>query len=387
MTDQATGTQEAEPADDLRSMLSQAMDVAEAPEPIVTKAPEPKAGVEPATIPDSRERNPDGTFKAKAGDAEPALEALAEPAGEPVIDPAAVVPEPAQTTTAQAPTNWAQADKDTFAKLPPEAQTILLDRHRAMEGDYTRKTQEIAHLKREFEPVAQLLAPHMDAIRAQGQTVPGIIQGWMNVERNLQTPATNARTLIEIAQRFGVNWQQVSDLLQAQPAQTAQPAVDPAQQAALQPLMTKMGQMEAYIAQQQQERLRQEQATLAQQITSFAGAKDATGQPLHPHFDEIRQDMGALMDAARIRGQTLDLDQAYDQAVFANPSTRAKVLAAQSAAQQAKAQAEARAKAVAAQKAGSSVTGGPSAGQTAKVVPVSRSLREDLEAAAAEAAA
>ena len=69
------------------------------------------------------------------------------------------------------------------------------------------------------------------------------------------------------------------------------------------------------------------------------------GDPLHNHFESVKGHMSALLQA----GQADDLASAYEQAIYANPTTRALVLAEQ----QTKAKAEATQKAQAAKNASS----------------------------------
>jgi hypothetical protein len=87
------------------------------------------------------------------------------------------------------------------------------------------------------------------------------------------------------------------------------------------------------------------------------------------------------------RGQAVPpLQELYERAVRANPSTyQAQRIADQQSAER-KRQFEARAKAAAARKASSSVTGAPGSGQPPIGRAPGRSLREELEAATDEAA-
>ena len=98
--------------------------------------------------------------------------------------------------------------------------------------------------------------------------------------------------------------------------------------------------------------------------------------------------MTSLAQAALASKQAVpSLDQLYETAVFATPSTRDKVLTAQRQQEEAKRTEEARTKAASARRAGSSVTGAPGTGQAPTGRGASElSLREQLEAAADDAA-
>jgi hypothetical protein len=53
-------------------------------------------------------------------------------------------------------------------------------------------------------------------------------------------------------------------------------------------------------------------------IDQFAGEKDAEGNLKHPHFSEVRDRMGVLIQG----NQAPDLPTAYEMAVYADPKLR-----------------------------------------------------------------
>src|SRR6516165_3120139 len=148
MTDVSNGAASGEPADDLRSALSAAIGSRNVAEEIANgAAAEPDApgrtvGDDAAAAPADR-----AEIEASAGEGEP------PPSAPGALDP---------------PSNWSDTDKDLFKTLPDPARKFLLDRHRAMEADHTRKTQSIAELKREYEPVEEIFAPYREVMRQRG---------------------------------------------------------------------------------------------------------------------------------------------------------------------------------------------------------------------------
>jgi len=118
-------------SDDIRSALAAAMaDSEKEPETVVAEkpakaeaAPEPEGDKAPS-------RGPDGKF-AKKEEAEEPVEAVAEET--PAEEPAEEVKE--EPKGIEAPANWKAEDKETFKKLPAEAQKILLDRQKGMDAD------------------------------------------------------------------------------------------------------------------------------------------------------------------------------------------------------------------------------------------------------------
>ena len=62
-------------------------------------------------------------------------------------------------------------------------------------------------------------------------------------------------------------------------------------------------------------------------VMQFAEAKDKAGNALRPHFDEVVGDVRDLLSAARDEGRPMTLAQAYEAAIWSNPTTRAKAQA------------------------------------------------------------
>lgn len=260
------------------------------------------------------------------------------------------------------PSNWSEQDKATFKAAPPEVQEWALRRHNDMEAAFTKKTQEIADFRRGYEPVEQLFAPHIEELRAQGTTPAEVIQRWYQAEQFLtQNPVEGLQWL---AQTFGVDLGQIGS-----PAE----GVDPQVQA----LKQELSELRNAWTQREQMEVRTRQQAITSEIQTFASEVDGSGQPAHPHFDDVVQDMVLLAQAERAAGRTPVLKDLYEKAVWANPSTREKVLVSQREAEAKKQAAEARAKAAAARKAGSSVTGAPTTGGGSAT---DLSLREQLEA-------
>lgn len=264
------------------------------------------------------------------------------------------------------PSNWSEQDKATFKAAPPEVQEWALRRHNDMEAAFTKKTQEIAEFRRGYEPVEQMFAPHMEELRAQGTTPADVIQRWYQAEQFLtRSPVEGLQWL---AQTFGVDLGQV-----AAGKSTEGAAVDTTVQA----LKQELSELKTAWTQREQAEVRTRQQAITNDIQTFAAEVDGSGQPAHPHFDDVVQDMVLLAQAERAAGRTPVLKDLYEKAVWANPSTREKVLVSQREAEAKKSAAEARAKAAAARKAGSSVTGAPTTGGSQAT---ELSLREQLEA-------
>jgi len=115
------------------------------------------------------------------------------------------------------------------------------------------------------------------------------------------------------------------------------------------------------------------------QIADFANTQGADGNLLHPYFAEVEQDMAILAQLDRAQGGTPQLQDLYDRAVWARPSTREKLLGSQRDAEAKRAAEERKAKAEAAKRAAVSVSGAPGPGQAPQTNP-DRSLRDEIRA-------
>jgi FtsZ-binding cell division protein ZapB len=196
--------------------------------------------------------------------------------------------------------------------------------------------------------VPDYIAPYAADFAMRGlapeQAIPILVDTWRAIERNHEAG------LNDLAGRYGFKVVPVNA-----PAPVAQPAATPAQQdwvdpniAALQQeieaLKAKDAQREQMTQEQQEAAYRAAYGRTSQEIQDFAKKAAAEGI----NFDLLRGKMSALI----IQGEAQDLADAYDQAVYANPTTREIRKAAERKQSEAAAAAEAAAKAQAARRAG-----------------------------------
>jgi hypothetical protein len=421
--------------DDLRSLLAKSFDDAQSSTALsdgVVKQPEPKADATDhdaagdageatkAAASGERARGPDGKFvkteaeeKADAAaadkkakddaktDDDAAAKAKTEGETKPDDDKAkteSVKEDPKE----KAISRWSASDKAMFKLQSPEAQDFLLRKVNALDAEYTKKTMAVADLKRDYEPIQKLFDPYTDVLKQKGLTPATVVQRWADVETKLAN-GQGLDIVAGIIQGYNIDKAQLAQRLGLSGA--AAPAADQQQHQAagedpsaqllaqlqqnlMQAFAPKLAKIDQWEQTQQQTHLaaaQQREAEIETRITSFKSAADEKGNLLHPYFEEVEQDMIALAQSYMAMKRPLpELDALYDQAVYANPSTRQALLATQKAAQDAKAAEEARAKAASARRAASSVTGAPGSGQATRSVRGEQSLREQLEEAAAD---
>lgn len=255
------------------------------------------------------------------------------------------------TTTAkkyEAPQNWKDTDKQLFATVPDAVKDAWLLREKEYESGIGKKSQEFAPLKKEYDEISQVLTPFAGQMQQLGmrpaQAIHELVNIWQQQHQFMQNFRANPQAAIQhLAQIAGID---VSPLMAEDYSAPPQVQLPPevAQQLALVP--------------QLQSRLDQyEQGNINQTIQQFATQKDSTGKLMRQHFDEVRQHMSALIGS----GVAQTLEEAYSQAIYANPTVRAKLDAEKAKAEQL----ERQKKAQQAQRAGDSIKTGNGAASNA----------------------
>ena len=240
-------------------------------------------------------RDEAGRFKAKeASDATEAEDAgaateLADTSVEAVVEPETVL---------DAPASWSATAKANWAGLSRELQDEVLKR----EGDWQKADGERATQLRGYEPIEAAIAPVRQHLQLNGVEPGQYVAQLVAADQYLRTNPQEAMQWI--AKQYGI------DLSQTQ----AESEVDPV----LAPLVQKINALEGHLTQFATQQQHSESTRVQTEIDVFE--KD------HPHFEEVRQQMGALIQT----GTAADMSTAYDMAVWANPTTRAKLQAEQS---------------------------------------------------------
>lgn len=238
--------------------------------------------------------------------------------------------EPAIAQPIEPPSRWSAEDKAEFATLSPEAQKLVLKRESDVEKHLTQKSQEFAEKTKSIEPLEQILATREQAWAMNGMTKVQAVNQLLAIS---DYASANPEAFIrEFAKGRGI------DLTQAV-TNEGETYVDPQIAAIQQELQA--------TRQQIQQRDQQQNEAIINSFKAEAG---------HEHFDDVRLHMAALLQA----GKAKDMNDAYDQAVWANPETRGKLLAAQQSAAETKRLEEAKEAAAKAKKAAGTRVNGSS---------------------------
>lgn len=272
---------------------------------------------------------------------------IKEPEAEsaPIVDEFA---EPPVSLKAEMKAKWKDLPSDVRAEWSRREGEI----HRAM----TAKDGDL-NLGRTIKEIA---APYEAIIRSEGGTVEGAFKDLLNTSYILRTgsPQQKAQAIQAAIQQFGVDVRLLGQ---------GQQQVDPNIAHLQREIQTLRQQANPEtIKSQLQEQM--ERDNIQKQISEFAA------NPKNAHFETVRSQMGALITS----GQAKDLQDAYEQACWANPSIRSELLKAQSAQEAEKKKAEMAKK----KNAAASVMGSPD-GSSPATITVKKSIRDNLKEAMA----
>ena len=286
------------------------------------KEPEVAASAEPTEAPADTPSEPkiDATGRAHAADgkfapkksAEPATPSEPEPAvgdAKPATDPA-IQPAPA-VQPIEAPARWSEAEKAEFAKLPREAQQVLSDRHKAMEADYTRKTQEVAETRKGIEPLLGEVQRLNPLLQHMGYTPQQFLAESGAVATNLLSgnPSDRAGAIAYLVQHRNIPIAEVLNALGV-PLPNAGDGSQQPDPAFLQ-LRQDFTSLQQQLRQMNERRQVEETQRAQAEFDALGAAKDESGQPKFPHFARVKTAMLQLV----ANNQAPTWDDAYTKAV------------------------------------------------------------------------
>lgn len=239
----------------------------------------------------------------------------------------------------------------------PALRKHFADREAEIHKGFTRMDEERQYGRQ----MRDVISPYMPLIQAQGSDPAKAVQSLLNTAYifTAGTPQQKVAALHQVAQQYQIPLEQLQQFAQ-QPQQRVDPQVADLQRQVQQ--LTQSRQQDVAAREQA------EQHELQTAITTFAAA------PGHDHFEQVKPHMAALLT----NGLAKDLQDAYEQAIWARPDLRQTVLAAQQQTAQATTQAQTQQRTAAARKAAASVAGSP--GTSVPVAPPDRSLRDEIRA-------
>ncbi|QCL83906.1 hypothetical protein CFBP5875_04640 [Agrobacterium pusense] len=257
----------------------------------------------------------------------------------------------------EAPKHWDAADRETFAKMSPDAQKWALKRDKQVEATITKKTQELAEQRKAVEPLLAAQQREDPYLKSIGVTPDVAFATLIATEKLLRmgTPAQKSQAIAKLIQDYQIDLNQP-------------PAADP-QPNNNQPADTRLHDEVQQLKQSLNSMTSQQ---VASQVDAFAATKDASGALLYPHFEAVRVKMGQMVAT----GDSRPLPELYAEAIWAVPEVRETILEDQRRAA-ATAQTEKAREAAAKARAASNVNVKPG-GSNGTARP-KLSLREEIE--------
>jgi hypothetical protein len=279
--------------------------------------------------------------------------AAKNPTEQPEAPVTEVADQTAETTQEQAkpaidaPVSWSAEQKAKWATLPPDTREYIAQRDKESHEAISRAGQQI----KAFEPVRNVIEQFATTFQKNGLQPHEGIARMMAVNEMLE--ANPRAAIAEIAKAYGVN-------LQGESEQAATP-----ENQRIAELEAKIAKMDSHLTAQQRQQVADENRTLAREIADFAKDK--------PHFESVRKVMAGLMTS----GAAETMQEAYDKAIYADPTIRQSLqVDAQKAAEDKRKADEAERVAKAKKAAGVNVKSSP--GQSSQV----KTMDDDLWAIA-----
>lgn len=361
-----------------------------AAEPAEVAAPEPAAEVAETPAPESVEKTEETPAEARARDergrfAKATEKATTEPASAPEAkagaadspSPAApATPKPAEavqtsTATPAAPPSWRAMGRESWAKIPAEAQSEIWRRER----EATTALSENAEARKGWDSFRQVVAPFEHIIRSQGAD-PVQAAGKLIAERvALYTapPQTRAKILADLFTQSGVTVDQFAAELKGEAAPAGGPQnYDP---------NTPPPWFHSWQQQQERARFEAETARYAADIAAFAKTHEFMDQ--ERYGDSAKRLMATMAALMPVHGVRVLSDDLYNRAVAADPEF-AQIAAQRKAAEAARASQQAAARTA---RAASSVKPEPVGQAPGRSSGKKQSLESIIEEARSEASA
>lgn len=196
-----------------------------------------------------------------------------------------------------APKSWSKEMHEHYGKLDPVVQDYIDQREQSMFSGI----EQYKEFNEFGKQMRAAIAPYEQMIQAEGYDAPKAVQALLNAHKLLRTsaPADKVQYLAQLARSYGIDIGQKA---------AEQPQIDPTVKA----LMQKVSNLEGTLTKRQQAEQQEIYKKITTDVESFASDK------AHPYFDEVADDIVTLLKTG------LELKDAYEKAVWANPVTRQK---------------------------------------------------------------
>lgn len=232
------------------------------------------------------------------------------------------------------------------ADLPPEAKAEWDKTPPAMQAAFIKRGQDMAagveQLKQRYNLIDQAIAPHTDALRQMNATPADAVNRMFLWFKALA--GSPAQSFPALAKSMGIDWTKLAGP-PASAAPNAAAAAPTVTDGGAPPVTEIPAPVKEYIG-NLEEQLKQLSGVVNQIGGQFGNMQQSfqtqseakTRENLNiwakdkPHFESVRQDMAKLIETQVVplkENGEVDLDTAYERAIYFNPEVRKKVLAEQ----------------------------------------------------------
>lgn len=217
------------------------------------------------------------------------------------------VQEPAASTVAAvtpraAPKSWPKETQEYWGKLDPKVQDLVERR----EKDFLDGLEQYKGDAGFAKQIRDTLAPYQALMTAQNITDPAIaVKGLMNAHYQLSSSDEAARTsfMANLVKQYRIDPAKLVEL-------AGKPVIsDPAMDA----MRTEINSLKTGITAEQTRQATEVRTKVNAEVAAFAA------DPAHPYFDEVANDI-----VLQLQDPKIDLKEAYERSVRANPQTWAK---------------------------------------------------------------
>jgi len=239
----------------------------------------------------------------------------------------------AASSTLDAPARWPKDRKEQFDKLPDDAKKIVLEREAEFNKGFTEYAQKVQGEVKLAQTVRESFTDdHREQMRTSGLDEAGAVRELVKLHDYYhRDPVSYVKAAIKHRQLtpeqvfpelFGGD---APDQQEGEASAPDHPQHDPA----LQTVQQDVGSIKRFLSDQ----IRQQQLSFVEQtINRLADEKDEGGNPKHPHFDEVIDDVMSLLerDKRTTSGDIGQLDEvlreAYETAVYRRPDLRQQII-------------------------------------------------------------